>query len=620
MSEVVLRSMLSRVMVSRFAKEGSDASAADAAGACSMEGVAGEGVADCCDAAGVVEAYRIAPIDITLAPVVVGHCLGMGLRHCIRLEADESWSNAVSTGDIQSGSTGRPAYIPTLRLIDSWSAAWGELPSSAGHHLADVCLGMSQAQTSTYFGTRGCSRFAANMWDARHVRAMSDRYHHCFRSTLQLLVTILQRSTRRCDISMSRMSMRAFLSRAKKTLSQSLEGRGNTTTSFVIGNESADLDSMTCALVYAYLQSSTPTARKADKYLIPITNIPRSDLRLRPELTSLLRHADLKPADLITLDDIHSIHTALPAESVDWTLVDHNVLQGEFGKHYSERVTGVIDHHDDEGKIPQGAEPRLIEKSGSCGSLVVNYSRDVWDSISGMGSSVGAAWGQGDGAIDDIAYTSTWDAQVAKLALGSILIDTVNLKSEDKTTEHDRKAVKYLEAKINASPKMSPSYDRDAFFTEANDAKSDLDDMSLEDILRKDYKQWTEGDLTLGIASVVRPIKYLQTKSKGQKTHFLDDVYAFAKDRDLKLFAVMTSHNDSGSFERQLLLIALTEGAAVKAAETLEDKYSHELQLEPHDLGIEPGILQPPFLRMWEQKNVAASRKKVGPILRECMR
>jgi len=97
MSEVVLRSMLSRVMVSRFAKEGSDASAADAAGACSMEGVAGEGVADCCDAAGVVEAYRIAPIDTTLAPVVVGHCLGMGLRHCIRLEADESWSNAVST-------------------------------------------------------------------------------------------------------------------------------------------------------------------------------------------------------------------------------------------------------------------------------------------------------------------------------------------------------------------------------------------------------------------------------------------------------------------------------------------------------------------------------------------
>ena len=107
---------------------------------------------------------------------------------------------------------------------------------------------------------------------------------------------------------MSRMSIHTFLSKARHSLAQSLRSKGDQRASFVIGNESADLDSITSALVYGYLQSSTPEARKKDEYIIPVTNIPSSEVRLRPELTALLRHADLKPADLITLYDLENIY------------------------------------------------------------------------------------------------------------------------------------------------------------------------------------------------------------------------------------------------------------------------------------------------------------------------
>lgn len=418
---------------------------------------------------------------------------------------------------------------------------------------------------------------------------------------------------------MSRMSVRTFLVTAKRQLQQTLKNNGHA--SFVIGNESADLDSITCALVYGYIESSKPERRRANDVLIPVTNIPASDLPLRPELTALLKHAGIKPEELITLDDIGKLPA--PLRSSSWTLVDHNALQGSLGQHYSESVTGVIDHHDDEQKVPGTAKPRIIEKAGSCNSLVINYCRENWDSIASASSNVGAALGQSsDGIVDDAAYTTTWDAQVAKLALGSILIDTYDMTDESKVTDHDRKAVRYLEARINASPKLGKDYDRKALFEEINEAKTDLDALSLEDILRKDYKQWSEGELTLGISSVVKPVEYLNDKAESD---FIASLVRFAEERKLHLFAIMTAFTaDSGSFARQLLLLSLDNSKPSDAAQRFAETSGKELQLQDSKLEslstAKTSAVGVPWLRLWEQKNVSASRKRVGPLLREAMR
>lgn len=389
------------------------------------------------------------------------------------------------------------------------------------------------------------------------------------------------------------MSIGSFLSKAKNALSKSIQSKGKQPASFVIGNQSADLDSITCALVYGYLQSNKAEAIKADRFIVPVTNIPSSELKLRPELTALLKHADLKPSDLITLDDLGKLHEFLPPDKTDWTIVDHNVLLGELGDHYQDWVTGVIDHHDDEGKVSKDAEPRVIEKTGSCNSHVVNYCQEVWESISGNGS-------------------KAVDAQLAKLALGSILIDTVNFKAEKKVTEHDRKAVSYLEEKIKTS---SDSFDRDTFFNEINDAKTDLDELTLEEILRKDYKQWDEKELTLGISSAVRSVEYLISKT--DKNNFVPELLDFAKARNLDLYATMNAHNEKGSFQRQLVLIAVKEGKAVEVAEKFVKDNAEELKLEKAGTEIDDSAAR--WLRFWEQGNLEASRKQVAPMLREAM-
>ncbi|CAK4033141.1 related to exopolyphosphatase [Lecanosticta acicola] len=414
---------------------------------------------------------------------------------------------------------------------------------------------------------------------------------------------------------MSRFAIRAFLAAAKRHLQKSLKEK--THTSFVIGNESADLDSITCALVYGYILSSKLEARKAGRFVIPVANIAASELPLRPELTALLKHADIKPLELITLDDLGD--EPLPVEKTDWTLVDHNALQGKLGDLYRSRVTGVIDHHDDEKAVSRGVDVRIIEKSGSCNSLVTNHLRETWQQLSDSAMTVGAAHPQDNVTlVDDFAYTSGWDAQVAKLALGAILIDTINMKAEHKVTDADKKAIRFLEAKIHISHKYGKDYDRDRFFQEIDDAKSDVSALSLEDLLRKDYKQWTEGDLTLGISSVVKPCQYLHKHKAADGETFQCPLVRFAKSRNLNLFAVMPAFNDNGTFERQLLLLALDDKGRA-AAERFAENAKAKLELADGKDSPISGDAEVPYQMFWDQHNLEASRKQVAPLLRGSM-
>jgi exopolyphosphatase len=425
---------------------------------------------------------------------------------------------------------------------------------------------------------------------------------------------------------MSRFSVKTFLSQAKRQLQQA--SKSDATTAFVVGNESADIDSIASALVYGYIQSSHPEARRSNIVTIPLTNIPARDLALRPELTTLLSHANLLPSDLITLDDLPP---NLPANKTSWTLVDHNALTGTLATTFandSSNITGCIDHHDDESFIPATASPRVITKAGSCSSLIANHLHDPWVQLALFSSSIGAANGQQSYlVIDDTAYTSTWDAQAALLALGAILIDTQNLTSTHKVTPHDERAVRSLEAFVNMSPKLGPKYDRETFYSRLDAAKSNISSLSLPDILRKDYKSWSDGGLELGVASVVQGLEFLRGKAgaeadQGGINALVRACGDFAKERNLGLFAVMTAFtNDKGAFERELLLISVEEGKATEAAERFVEKSKGELKLVDLIEGSgdekDGGVV---WLGVWRQENLEASRKRVGPLLREAMK
>ena len=360
-------------------------------------------------------------------------------------------------------------------------------------------------------------------------------------------------------------------------------------------------------------------------------NIPASDIAIRPEFSVLFDHINISASHLTTLDELPTSSDILPPERTQWILVDHNKLQGTLGQLYSSRVHGVIDHHDEENVVPSETdpEPRIVEKSGSCTSLVVRFCKMNWDSLSSSSLSSGASNAQGDSLIvDDTSVSNGWDAQVAKMAMASILLDTTNLMSEAKVKNVDREAVLYLESKIKMSPRDAKPWDRTNFYEEINEAKRDIGKLSLSDILRKDYKEWIEGDRKLGISSVVKPLRFLKDKAhkevseRDEQSAFHQAVKDFAHARDLSIFAIMTASTSSqGNFEREIFLQG-REGA-VNATSKFEKDATDELGLElssgfaPSNLKVESSEYV--WQRTWRQKDVSKSRKQVAPLLRKSM-
>lgn len=392
---------------------------------------------------------------------------------------------------------------------------------------------------------------------------------------------------------------------------------------------------MTSSLLYAYLRSLSPPKSAFTPLYIPILNIPSSDLRLRPEYDTLFHHVNITPSHLITLSDLPplpQLRQTLKPENTCWILVDHNNIQGALGSIYSARVHGVIDHHEDEHTVPPATdpEPRIVQKCGSCTSLVVRYCRPAWDASSSSALSSGAARGQGESAINDSAVIETWDAQVAKLALASVLIDTANLTAEGKVEAVDREAVKYLEAKILMSAREARTWERGRFYEEIDRAKSDIGALELRDVLRKDYKAWREGEEALGISSVVKPLQFLVEKAKAEASDksegeaFDKAIESFMNERDLALYAIMTtSSTSSGQFQRELLLQARPDGTS--AAQKFVAQASSELGLEAlnsssedFDDSFKPMGSQT-YRKVWLQKEVGKSRKQVAPLLRMAM-
>lgn len=338
---------------------------------------------------------------------------------------------------------------------------------------------------------------------------------------------------------------------------------------------------------------------------MPLSNLPRADLGLRPEMTAVLRRAGLSPADLVTLDELplpsspaasHAAHGRLAPDDTRWVLVDHNALTGPLrAAGFPPRVVGCIDHHVDEGEVPADARPRLVEPCGSCMSLIVRECRDAWDHLS--------------------RHDSTGDDDLVRLGLAAILLDTVNLGAKEKVKHADLAAVRYLEAKARDAP-----FDRTEYYDAVCAVKEDIEALPFRDIFRKDYKEWHDGGLALGVSCVVQGFPYLVEKADGSADAFLRHLAAWAAERSLDLAAVMTTSSPAGRFERHLLVWGLGERGAA-AADRFARAAADTLRLEPWAgarLGAAPGSRDARFA--WRQRELVASRKQVAPLLREAMR
>ena len=395
-----------------------------------------------------------------------------------------------------------------------------------------------------------------------------------------------------------------------------------------------DLDSICSALLYAYFRTYNNNNNTTPPHTlhIPLSNLPRGDLALRPELGAVLSPAGLQLDDLLTLSDLPS-SDALNDASSRWLLVDHNALTGDLKSRFgNNNIIGCVDHHDDEGVVPKDTkdEPRVIEKAGSCMSLVVDQCKGAWEKLSQQ---------QPEESQDRDG--NAIDRELAHVALAPILIDTTNLTSKDKTTDWDVRAVDFVTSKLttnnnNPPPNISsssPSHEeiRTSYFTQITNLKEQISGMSYRDILRKDYKRWSDAtspsastsspkkEISLGISSVVQSISYLLSEI-GPKPQFLSALRDWAKEQDLDIAAVMTVSRPDGKFTRELLVWAFNE-EAVEAAKRFASRHGEALGLEQWKGGeLDGEEADGGWRACWEQGRVENSRKQVAPMLREVIR
>ncbi|NWW96205.1 PRUN1 Exopolyphosphatase, partial [Rhynochetos jubatus] len=340
----------------------------------------------------------------------------------------------------------------------------------------------------------------------------------------------------------------------------------------VMGNEACDLDSTVSALALAFFLAKTSPASKAA--FIPVLNIPRADFALRTETTFLLREEGIPASSLIFRDeiDLGGLHRA---GLLSLTLVDHHVLPSADAA-LEGAVVEVLDHRPLERDRVPGCRV-TAEPVGSCATLVTER----------------IARGP----------LGVLDRPTAALLHGTILLDCVNLSpAAGKVTPRDVACVSLLEESF---PELPP---RDTVFQALQAAKFDVSGLTTEQMLRKDLKVVSGGELLLATSAI-----YVDLETFLRRPGLLQDLDAFCRARGYAgLVAMMISFNERNEPSRQLAVYSRHETLRGAVCRALEKVTEPALQLQP---------LPSPWscVGTYGQGNAAASRKKVLPILRAAL-
>eukprot|EP00112_Aurelia_sp_Birch-Aquarium-sp1_P022145 Seg614.3 transcript_id=Seg614.3/GoldUCD/mRNA.D3Y31 product="Exopolyphosphatase PRUNE1" protein_id=Seg614.3/GoldUCD/D3Y31 len=334
----------------------------------------------------------------------------------------------------------------------------------------------------------------------------------------------------------------------------------------VIGNESADLDSVVSAIIYSYYRQ-TKVEDDANNLFIPIINIPEEDLILKTDVNAIFERLNIQiKGNLMFRECLGDLaRNGLITEVV---LLDHNSLDGRlaFLQHH---VTTIIDHHQDNGTIDDPCVTKTIEPVGSCCTLVAekiyNHAEELFSQY-----------------------------PISELLLSAILVDTVNLKrSIGRTTEKDIEFAEDLEEYSTVAGKE--------LFDIANEAKFNLSSLPAKDVLRKDFKLVIiSEDKRIGISSVTSSAHDFLVKTDAMK-----EITSFTEQNNLLVFIAMFIHMENDVTKREMLLRCSNADILQSFCRYL--KVRSDLSLEEKELDAET-------CHLFDQGNTMASRKMVLPI------
>eukprot|EP00899_Mesostigma_viride_P029444 jgi/Mesvir1/9685/Mv12166-RA.1 len=346
----------------------------------------------------------------------------------------------------------------------------------------------------------------------------------------------------------------------------------------VIGNESADLDSIVSALSYALLLhietlGKTDASSIAPRAIfVPVINIPRADFRMRFETVQLFKELGVDVPALLFIDevDLHKLHKANRLQLI---LVDHNTLAASQST-LADAVVEIIDHHKKDVLPYPSLKSSNIQEVGSCATLVA-------DEISRRSSHL------------------LGDRGISKLLLSAILLDTVDLdKSTNRCTDLDEMMAALC---INGAGRHGHKH----LYIHLQEARFSDNDLSAREVLLLDYKQWVLSRFIVGCSSVRVSLAELVKRNSGGR----DAMVTFRNEMTLDVLVVLSAYyTERKEFKREMAICGNNEDLVHSISESLAGDAA--LQLKK---AIVPGLS--PSVRVFAQGNTQFSRKQLQPLL-----
>ncbi|XP_020292190.1 protein prune homolog [Pseudomyrmex gracilis] len=249
--------------------------------------------------------------------------------------------------------------------------------------------------------------------------------------------------------------MESFLNASRAALTQLSSYQ---TIRVILGNPTCDLDSAVCALVQGLLEYTEAKQREQNAVaVIPVMNIPEKEFHIKTEVVYSLK-AHGVPLNLITFrDQINLQNVQNDAEKkLELILVDHHTLSNE-DVVLKPSVVTIIDHRPLDPAWSWSNIPLTIETVGSCATLVA---RNVLQK-----------------------HPDILDAQISSLLRGPILIDTYNMSDKaGRATAVDIDVLNTLERLGGLTSNRTDT------FIELMRAKTDISELTLEELMIKDLK------------------------------------------------------------------------------------------------------------------------------------
>jgi exopolyphosphatase len=337
----------------------------------------------------------------------------------------------------------------------------------------------------------------------------------------------------------------------------------------VMGNETADLDSVVSSLIYAYYLYHFGSNETIG--VLPLINARSGCLSLKPEIAFWLDETGVDTEHLIFIDSLDLRDWAAKGQ-LRLTLVDHNLLPPP-QTFLKESVVEIIDHHNlEEHQFPK-LERCIIEPVGSAATLVAECILDTMPEL--------------------------LDEGLAKFLLGPILLDTVNL---DPSTGRCHGKDIMIAARLLA---LNP-LPRDQIFVELMTKKTDVSGQRAEELLVRDVKTGAIGDFRFALSVI--PVK-LRCWFE-ENPNLLTIIEQYRVDMGLDLYLAM-AYSLTPRFSREIIVHA-------PDSEFLSRFFASFLKpllgLEPlPDFPLPPGGKHRFFF--CAQNNFLISRKKLFPQL-----